>query len=56
MMLEMEDLPIFKIESENDNVFVSLKGRKTLALSTFITDFVNGRIKFCHTLKYQNHL
>ena len=50
MMLEMEDLPIFKIESENDNVFVSLKGRKTLALSTFITDFVNGRIKFCHTL------
>lgn len=50
MMLEMEDLPIFKIESENDNVFVSLKGRKTLALSTFITDFVNVRIKFCHTL------
>ena len=50
MMLEMEDLPIFKIKCENDNIYVSLKDRKTLSLQTFITDFVNGRIKFCHTL------
>lgn len=47
---EMEDLPIFKLEIEDNNIYVSLKGRKTLPLHTFIADFINGRIKFSRTL------
>lgn len=50
MRLEMEDLPVFQIEDKDGNVYVSLKGRKTLPLKTFIHDFVNGRIRFCRTL------
>ena len=51
MMLEMMELPIFKIEYEKGELFVSLKNRKTLPLHIFITDFINGKIKFCQTIK-----
>ena len=49
--VELEDLPIFRLIEEGGFLFVSLKGRKTLPLEIFIKDFVNERIKFCHTLK-----
>ncbi len=48
--VEMEDLPIFKLDAVDDNIFVSLKERKTLPLDIFIHDFLHGKIKFCHTL------
>lgn len=47
---ELEDLPLFKLEQLDDNVMVSLKKRKIIPLDTFINDFLNNRIKFCHTL------
>ena len=48
---ELEHLPIFRLIQENDSLSVSLKGRKTLPLETFIKDFITDKIKFCHTLK-----
>ena len=49
--LEMEDLPVFRLIDFDEDIFVSLKGRKQLLLSDFVTDFVSGKIKFCHFLK-----
>lgn len=48
---EKEDLPVFKVYVHDDILYVSLKGRKELSLDDFIRDFVNGKIKFCSTLK-----
>lgn len=48
---EMEELPLFKIEVEDNLLFVSLKGRKRLPIDVFIRDYLNGRIKFCHQIK-----
>lgn len=47
---EMENLPIFKLGQSDSGVNVSLKNRKTLPLGVFINDFLNNKIKFCHTL------
>lgn len=47
---ELDNLPIFKLIEENNEIYVSLKGRKKLRLDSFIYDFISGRIKFCHTL------
>lgn len=48
--IELENLPIFKLIEQSNDIFISLKGRKTLPLDLFINDFVNGRIRFCQTL------
>lgn len=47
---ELEQLPIFKLIENNNSIFVSLKGRKTLPIDVFVKDFINDRIKFCHTI------
>lgn len=49
--VELEALPIFKLEQVNNDIFVSLKKRKTLPLDVFIHDFLHDKIKFCRTLK-----
>ncbi len=48
---ELENLPIFKIKQKDNDLFVSLKDRKTLPLDVFIHDFLFDKIKFCHTIK-----
>lgn len=48
---EKESFPVFKINERADKLYVSLKGRKELPLDVFIRDFVEGKIKFCETLK-----
>lgn len=48
---ELETLPLFQVIEDNGQFFISLKGRKTLPLDVFVNDFLNGRIKFCHTRK-----
>lgn len=48
---ELENLPIFRLIQENHSLFVSLKGRKTLPLNSFVKDFINDKIKFCNTLR-----
>lgn len=48
---EMNDLPIFKLVVQDNQLFVSLKDRKTLPLDIFIRDFITGRIKFCQNIK-----
>lgn len=50
-ILEKEDLPIFKLVTEGNEIFVSLKKRKILPINVFIKDFIQGKIRFCHTLK-----
>lgn len=47
---ELEHLPIFQLIEKQNGLFVSLKGRKVLPISVFVQDFINGKIKFCHTL------
>ncbi len=47
---EEEDLPAFRVLVGNEMLYVSLKGRKELPLDVFVRDFVEGKIKFCHTL------
>ena len=47
---ELEYLPIFQLIEKQNGLFVSLKGRKILPISVFVQDFINGKIKFCHTL------
>ena len=49
--LELEDLPVFRIIDFDQEIYVSLKGRKQLLLSEFVADFVLGKIKFCHYIK-----
>ena len=49
--VELEQLPIFQLVEKQDGLFVSLKGRKTLPIDVFVKDYVNERIRFCHTLK-----
>ena len=49
--VELEHLPIFQLIEKQGGLFVSLKGRKVLPIDVFVKDFVNERIKFCHTLK-----
>ena len=39
---ELEHLPIFKLLVENNDLCVSLKGRKTLPIDIFVKDFING--------------
>lgn len=48
--VEMENLPIFKLENFENRIFVSLKKRKTILLEDFVHDFLYDKIKFCHTL------
>lgn len=48
---ELEHLPIFQLIENQNELFISLKGRKTLPIDVFVRDFIGGRIKFCHTLK-----
>ncbi len=48
--VELEELPMFKLEQTKNGIIVSLKKRKTLPLDIFIYDFVNDKIRFCHTL------
>ena len=47
---ELEHLPIFQLIEKQNDLFVSLKGRKTLPIDVFVKDFISGKIKFCHTL------
>lgn len=47
---ELEHLPLFRLIGKQQNLYVSLKERKTLPLDVFVQDFINGRIKFCHSL------
>jgi hypothetical protein len=47
---ERKDLPLFRINIVEDQIYVSLKGRKELPLYTFISDYLNNKIKFCSTL------
>lgn len=47
---ELEQLPIFQLIYDLNGLFVSLKGRKKLPISTFVQDFLNDKIKFCRTL------
>lgn len=49
---ELENLPLFRITND-DELSVSLKDRKTLPLEVFITDFIGGRIKFCQIIDAQ---
>ena len=51
IQVEMDDLPIFKLIVQDNQLYVSLKDRKTLPLEDFIKDFITGRIKFCQHLK-----
>ena len=48
---EMEHLPIFKLSEQNNKLSVSLKNRETLSLENFVKDFIDGKIKFCNTMK-----
>lgn len=48
---EREDLPLFKINTIDDQIYISLKDRKTLPLNVFVRDYLQGGIKFCNTLK-----
>ncbi len=48
--IELEALPIFKLNISDNKILVSLKKRKTLPLDVFIEDFLSGKIKFCQTL------
>lgn len=47
---ERQDLPLFTIKEINEEIYISLKGKKILPLDTFIHDFLYGKIKFCHTM------
>ncbi len=49
---ELENLPLFKI-CNDENLTVSLKDRKDLSLETFISNFLNDKIKFCQNLNTQ---
>ena len=51
IQLEMEELPIFKLDLLDGLLFVSLKGRKSLPIDTFVKDFISGKIKFCQHIK-----
>lgn len=46
---ELANLPLFKIYNDK-NLTISLKGREKLPLKEFISDFINGKIKFCHLM------
>jgi hypothetical protein len=47
---EREDLPLFKVNNNKGQITVSLKDRKTLQLDNFISDYLQGKIKFCQTI------
>ena len=49
--VELESLPIFQLVDTQDGIGVSLKGRKILSIKEFVLDFVEGKIKFCNSLK-----
>ncbi len=55
--VERPDLPLFSIESANDDspdspsFVVSLNGRRKIALPEFVGAFLQGRIKFCKVLR-----
>lgn len=51
MQFEMEELPIFKLVVEGNQLYVSLKSRKKLPIDVFIKDFITGKIKFCQHIK-----
>ena len=51
MQFEIEHLPVFKLEVQDNQLFVSLKGRKVLPIDIFVKDYLNDRIKFCHHIK-----
>jgi len=48
---EREDLPLFSMTNVDDKTIVSIKGRKELPLEVFVSDFLQGKIKFCKTLR-----
>jgi len=47
---ENPDLPLFKINNIENEIYISLKKRKELPLDIFISDFLQNKIKFCQTL------
>jgi hypothetical protein len=47
---EMPDLPLFKINNIEGQIYISLKERKELPLDIFISDFLQNKIKFCKIL------
>lgn len=48
---ERIDLPLFRIVSNENEVFVTIKDRETISLKRFLKDFMTGRIRFCKHLK-----
>lgn len=47
---ELEKLPLFKLNNNNDQLTVSLKDRKELLLNVFLKDFLQDKIKFSEVL------
>lgn len=43
---ELEQLPLFKLNNNNDQLTVSLKDRKELPLDMFLRDFLQDKIRF----------
>ena len=48
--VELEKLPVFKIIKRDEQIFISLKGRKELPLAVFIKDFIESEIQFRNVL------
>lgn len=44
--VELEKLPVFKVINRDEQITVSLKGRKELPLDVFIRDFIENKIQF----------
>jgi len=47
---ELEHLPLFKLNNNNDQLTVSLKDRKELPLNLFLRDFLQDKIRFSEKL------
>lgn len=47
---ELEHLPLFKLNNNNDQLTVSLKDRKELPLNLFLRDFLQDKIRFSEIL------
>ena len=48
--VELEKLPVFKIINRDEQIFISLKGRKELPLAVFIKDIIESEILFRNVL------
>ncbi len=47
---ELENLPLFKLNNNNEHLTVSLKDRKELPLNIFLKDFLQDKIRFSEVL------